>query len=83
MSKFGLEGFSQMVAEEVKEFGIRCNAVNPGPTRTACAPKRIPRKTRRRSPRRKVLLTFLSISDLMSRRERPVADLEAQGWKPS
>jgi len=34
VSKFGLEGFSQMVAEEVKEFGIRCNAVNPGPTRT-------------------------------------------------
>jgi NAD(P)-dependent dehydrogenase (short-subunit alcohol dehydrogenase family) len=34
VSKFGLEGFTQMLAEEVNEFGIRVNAVNPGPTRT-------------------------------------------------
>jgi len=33
-SKFGVEGFTQMVAEEVKEFGIRANTVNPGATRT-------------------------------------------------
>ena len=32
--KFGVEGFTQMLAEEVKDFGIRANAVNPGPTRT-------------------------------------------------
>jgi NAD(P)-dependent dehydrogenase (short-subunit alcohol dehydrogenase family) len=34
VSKFGIEGLTQMLAEEVKEFGIRVNAVNPGPTRT-------------------------------------------------
>jgi NAD(P)-dependent dehydrogenase (short-subunit alcohol dehydrogenase family) len=34
VSKFGVEGLTQMVAEEVGEFGIRANAVNPGPTRT-------------------------------------------------
>lgn len=34
VSKFGVEGLTQMVAEEVTEFGIRANAVNPGPTRT-------------------------------------------------
>jgi NAD(P)-dependent dehydrogenase (short-subunit alcohol dehydrogenase family) len=34
VSKFGVEGFTQMLAEEVKEFGIRANAVNPGPIRT-------------------------------------------------
>ena len=34
VSKFGLEGFTQMLAEEVNEFDIRVNAVNPGPTRT-------------------------------------------------
>jgi NAD(P)-dependent dehydrogenase (short-subunit alcohol dehydrogenase family) len=34
VSKFGVEGFTQMLAEEVKDFGIRANAVNPGPTRT-------------------------------------------------
>ena len=33
-SKFAVEGFTQMLAEEVKDFGIRVNAVNPGATRT-------------------------------------------------
>ena len=33
-SKFAVEGLTQMVAEEVKNFGIRVNAVNPGATRT-------------------------------------------------
>ena len=33
-SKFGVEGFTQVLAEEVKEFNIRVNAVNPGATRT-------------------------------------------------
>jgi NAD(P)-dependent dehydrogenase (short-subunit alcohol dehydrogenase family) len=34
VSKFGLEGFTQVLADEVKEFGVRVNSVNPGPTRT-------------------------------------------------
>ena len=33
-SKFGVEGFTQVLAEEVKDFNIRVNAVNPGGTRT-------------------------------------------------
>lgn len=33
-SKFGVEGFTQVLAEEVKEWNIRVNAVNPGGTRT-------------------------------------------------
>jgi NAD(P)-dependent dehydrogenase (short-subunit alcohol dehydrogenase family) len=33
-SKFGLEGLTQVLAEELKEAGIRVNAINPGPTRT-------------------------------------------------
>ena len=33
-SKFGVEGFTQMLAEELKELDIRVNSVNPGPTRT-------------------------------------------------
>ena len=34
VSKFGLEGLTQVLADEVQEFGIRVNSVNPGPTRT-------------------------------------------------
>ena len=33
-SKFGVEGLTQVLADEVREFGIRANSVNPGPTRT-------------------------------------------------
>jgi NAD(P)-dependent dehydrogenase (short-subunit alcohol dehydrogenase family) len=33
-SKFGLEGLTQLTADEVREFGIRVNTINPGPTRT-------------------------------------------------
>lgn len=33
-SKFGVEGFTQVLADEVKDLNIRVNAVNPGGTRT-------------------------------------------------
>jgi NAD(P)-dependent dehydrogenase (short-subunit alcohol dehydrogenase family) len=33
-SKFGVEGLTQVAADELREFGIRVNTVNPGPTRT-------------------------------------------------
>ena len=33
-SKFGVEGFTQVLAAELKEWSIRVNAVNPGGTRT-------------------------------------------------
>lgn len=34
VSKFGLEGFTQVLAEELRPHGIRVNSVNPGGTRT-------------------------------------------------
>ena len=34
-SKFALEGFTQMLAEEVQDSGIRVNSLNPGATRTS------------------------------------------------
>lgn len=33
-SKFGVEGLTQVLADELKEWSIRVNAVNPGGTRT-------------------------------------------------
>jgi len=34
VSKFGLEGFTQVLAAELEPDGIRVNSVNPGATRT-------------------------------------------------
>jgi len=34
VSKFGLEGLMQVLAEELEESNIRVNSVDPGPTRT-------------------------------------------------
>ena len=34
VSKFGVEGFTQVLAEELKDKNIRANTVNPGGTRT-------------------------------------------------
>ncbi|CUU03370.1 NAD(P)-dependent dehydrogenase, short-chain alcohol dehydrogenase family [Candidatus Thermokryptus mobilis] len=34
VSKFGVEGLMQILADELKEFGIRVNSVNPGPIAT-------------------------------------------------
>jgi len=33
-SKFGVEGFTQVLASEVEDYKIRVNAINPGATRT-------------------------------------------------
>jgi NAD(P)-dependent dehydrogenase (short-subunit alcohol dehydrogenase family) len=35
VSKFGIEGLSQVLADELRDRGIRVNTVNPGGTRTA------------------------------------------------
>ena len=42
VSKFGLEGLTQVLADEVKEFNVRVNSVNPGPTRTEMRAKAYP-----------------------------------------
>jgi NAD(P)-dependent dehydrogenase (short-subunit alcohol dehydrogenase family) len=34
VSKFGLEGMTQVLADELKEYKVRVNSVNPGATRT-------------------------------------------------
>ena len=56
VSKFGIEGLSQVLADEHRHGELRVNCVNPGPTRTTmrlgCVPGRGPGPTQatRRSP---------------------------------
>lgn len=42
VSKFGVEGLSQVWADELREAGIRVNAVDPGATRTAMRARAYP-----------------------------------------
>lgn len=41
-SKFGLEGLTQVLADELKPYGVRVNSVNPGGTRTEMRAKAYP-----------------------------------------
>jgi NAD(P)-dependent dehydrogenase (short-subunit alcohol dehydrogenase family) len=80
VSKFGLEGLTQMLAEEVKEFGIRVNAVNPGPTRTemraAAYPDEDPR-TLVTPDKIAPIFVYLASDDS---KDVTGQSLEAQGW---
>lgn len=42
VSKFALEGLTQVLADEMKEHNVRVNSVNPGPTRTDMRAKAYP-----------------------------------------
>ncbi len=44
VSKFGVEGLSQVLADELRARGIRVNTVNPGGTRTAMRAAAYPRE---------------------------------------
>jgi NAD(P)-dependent dehydrogenase (short-subunit alcohol dehydrogenase family) len=44
VSKFGVEGLTQVLADEVRESKIRVNAVNPGGTRTAMRAQAYPQE---------------------------------------
>lgn len=49
-SKFGVEGFTQVLADEVREQNIRVNAVNPGGTRTEMRAEAYPQEDPRTLP---------------------------------
>lgn len=44
VSKFGIEGFSMLLAEELKDRGIKVYALNPGATRTAMRAQAYPQE---------------------------------------
>lgn len=44
VSKFGVEGLTQVLADENKDLGIQVNSVNPGPTRTAMRAEAYPQE---------------------------------------
>ena len=44
VSKFGVEGLTQILAAELEERGIRANAVDPGGCARGCAPPPTPKK---------------------------------------
>ena len=48
-SKFGVEGFTQVLADEVREWNIRVNAVSPGPILTSETEKLLQHEANRRS----------------------------------
>ncbi len=43
-SKFGLEGLTQVLADELKSYSVRVNSVNPGGTRTDMRAKAYPQE---------------------------------------
>ncbi|MFQ5682321.1 MAG: SDR family NAD(P)-dependent oxidoreductase [Candidatus Binatia bacterium] len=44
VTKFGVEGLTQVLADEVKQWNIRVNAVNPGGTRTEMRSRAYPKE---------------------------------------
>jgi NAD(P)-dependent dehydrogenase (short-subunit alcohol dehydrogenase family) len=81
VSKFGLEGFTQMLAEEVNEFGIRVNAVNPGPTRTEMRAEAYPEEDPTTLPtpdKVTEVFTYLASDDSSTVTGK---SLDAQDWK--
>ena len=50
VSKFGLEGFTQTLAAELQDTGVRVNSVNPGATRTPMRAAAVPAEDPRTLP---------------------------------
>ena len=79
-SKFAVEGFTQMLAKEVEDFGIRVNAVNPGATRTQMRAAAYPDENPLKLPvPEKIVPVFVYLASDASRAVTGKS-LEAQEW---
>jgi len=80
VSKAGLEGFTQVLADEVKASGIRVNSVNPAPTRTGMRAAAYPQEDPSKLPTAESILPiFIYLASDESRRVTSQA-LNARDW---
>lgn len=80
VSKFGLEGFTQVLADELRGEGIRVNAVNPGGTRTAMRAAAVPGEDPATLPAPEAITpVFLYLASEASR-EVTGKSLDARDW---
>ncbi len=80
VSKFALEGFSQVLADELGPLGIRVNTVNPGGTRTSMRSAAYPEEDPGTlPPPEEIMPLFIYLASDASR-EMTGRALDARGW---
>ncbi len=83
VSKFGVEGLSQVLADELRERGIRVNTVNPGGTRTAMRAAAYPEENPMALPSPDdvtPVFIYLASDEAVGVTGRA---FDARGWKPA
>lgn len=83
VSKFGVEGFTQVLADELKESGIRVNSVNPGATRTAMRARAYPREDPSTLPSPEEIIDVFVYLAADASTGVTGAALDAQEWRRS